>query len=151
MKPESDPFFALKTSFFAWTLFCTIFDILGSEKGPSLYWECNENKNQWRKFTLANHRPELISGENVSQSAARLPTMSHHMSKLDMSPALDNFSTNSARPIKQCPSFQTLVGYWFKFSMFLEQKRSQLRNKEKEFSNGKLPHLLELFYLKYKI
>ena len=58
------------------------------------YRECNENEKKTQEshccqpisaldfaYALANHRPELILGECVSQSAARLQKITHHMSK----------------------------------------------------------------------
>ena len=36
-KSVSDLSSAPKTRFFAWTLFCTLFDVLGTKKGPPLY------------------------------------------------------------------------------------------------------------------
>ena len=45
-------------------------------KKSNLYWPISI---WYFAYALANHRPELIKGDSVSESAARIQMMNHHL------------------------------------------------------------------------
>ena len=67
-------------------------------------------------YALTNSRPELISGESVSQSVAHIQMMSHHMSKpCESLPCSSYFHDTPSPPL--CFILITLPIYGTDFSI----------------------------------